>query len=164
MQFQQGKVFRVLLNGGVQQAPVRSDGSFAVYDVREGVHTLEVDAPGWYFEQIKLDVRRKGTQLKARATFNGESGGGKVLAVPLQLHPATRHKYFEEREKFDPTVYLKNPMVLMGLMAALMAFVMPKMVENMDPEERKKIQDDFKKGGHSGLMKSAFQEAGVLKQ
>ena len=37
-------------------------------------------------------------------------------------------KYFEEREKFDITVYLKNPMVLMGLMMAFMAFVMPKMV------------------------------------
>ena len=39
-----------------------------------------------------------------------------------------KFKYFEEREKFDPTQYLKNPMVIMGLMAAFMAFVMPKMV------------------------------------
>ena len=51
-----------------------------------------------------------------------------VIRYPLQLEPLTRLKYFEEREKFDPTVYLKNPMVLMGLMMAFMAFVMPKMV------------------------------------
>lgn len=37
-----------------------------------------------------------------------------------------------------------------------MAFVMPKMVENMDPEERKKIQEEYKKGGHAQLLKSAI--------
>ena len=46
--------------------------------VKEGVHTLEVDAPGWYFEQVKLDVHYKGNILKVRATSNGESGGSKV--------------------------------------------------------------------------------------
>jgi hypothetical protein len=51
-----------------------------------------------------------------------------VIRYPLQLEPMHKLKYFEEREKFDITVYLKNPMVLMGLMMAFMAFVMPKMV------------------------------------
>jgi hypothetical protein len=51
-----------------------------------------------------------------------------VIRYPLQLEPLHKLKYFEEREKFDITVYLKNPMVLMGLMMAFMAFVMPKMV------------------------------------
>ena len=51
----------------------------------EGVHTLEVDAPGWYFEQVKLDVSYKGNYLKVRPSLNGESGGSKV-----SLHHAPR--------------------------------------------------------------------------
>ena len=34
-----------------------------------------------------------------------------VARYPLQLEPMTKFKYYEEREKFDPTSYLKNPMV-----------------------------------------------------
>jgi len=37
-------------------------------------------------------------------------------------------------------------MVLMGLMVAFMAFVMPKMVENMDPEELEKFKQQQKEG------------------
>ena len=33
MRFQTGKMFRVLLDGGKQQAIVKTDGSFAIYDV-----------------------------------------------------------------------------------------------------------------------------------
>ena len=36
---------------------------------------------------------------------------------------------------------LKNPMVLMVLMTVLMAWGMPKMIENMDPEELKMMQE-----------------------
>ena len=53
--------------------------------VTEGVHTLEVDAPEWHFEQVKLDVHYRGTQLKVRATYNGENGGSKVVKYPLHL-------------------------------------------------------------------------------
>lgn len=57
--------------------------------VLEGVHTLEVDAPGWYFEQVKLDVHYKGTALKVRPSLNGENGGGsKVCAHPAPPLPA----------------------------------------------------------------------------
>jgi hypothetical protein len=33
VRFQAGKIFRVLLDGGRQQAIVKSDGTFAIYDV-----------------------------------------------------------------------------------------------------------------------------------
>ena len=35
-------------------------------------------------------------------------------------------QYFMEREKFDPTSYLKNPMVIIIGMTMIMAYVMPK--------------------------------------
>ncbi|EKX54339.1 hypothetical protein GUITHDRAFT_149982 [Guillardia theta CCMP2712] len=150
-------ILRVMLDGGKQQAIARADGSFTIYDVSEGVHSLDVDAPGWIFEQIKIDVHYKRNELKVRASFNGDNVG-KPVKYPLTLQPSIRVKYFEEREKFDPTVYLKNPMVVMGIIAALMAFVMPKMVENMDPEEVKKLREEMKKtGGTANALKSAMQ-------
>jgi hypothetical protein len=45
LSFQRGKVFRVLLDGGKQQAIVRNDGSFAIYDVR--VHVIFLSKFGW---------------------------------------------------------------------------------------------------------------------
>ena len=63
-------------------------------------------------------------------SLTSRSNVGQVIPYPLQLEPTQKLKYFEEREKFDPTVYLKNPMVLMGVMMAFMAFVMPKMVSS----------------------------------
>uniref|UniRef100_A0A7S0F1Z4 ER membrane protein complex subunit 7 beta-sandwich domain-containing protein n=1 Tax=Hanusia phi TaxID=3032 RepID=A0A7S0F1Z4_9CRYP len=150
-------VLRVMLDGGKQQAIARADGSFTIYDVSEGIHSLDVDAPGWVFEQIKVDVYYKRNELKVRAFFNGDNVG-KPVKYPLMLFPTMRVKYFEEREKFDPTVYLKNPMVVMGIIAALMAFVMPKMVENMDPEDVKKLREEMKKsGGTANALKNAMQ-------
>ena len=62
-------------------------------------------------------AERKHAQIRARAHTH--------TAVTAQTCASVNE---QDREKFDPTVYLKNPMVLMGLMAAFMAFVMPKMV------------------------------------
>ena len=67
-------------------------------------------------------------KLHVSAPHSAHTLTDQVIRYPLQLEPMTRFKYYEEREKFDPTTYLKNPMVMMGLMAAFMAFVMPKMV------------------------------------
>ncbi|KAJ1492582.1 hypothetical protein T484DRAFT_1770527 [Baffinella frigidus] len=155
---QHGKVLRILLDGGAQQAPVRFDGSFSIYEVAEGVHMLDVDAPGFLFDQVRLEVMKHGKGVKVKATSQLEALRSKAFPYPLKLEPRGRQKYFEEREKFDITVYLKNPMVIMGVGVTLMAFVLPKMVENMDPDEVKKMKDDYKDGGGTaGVMKKALQ-------
>ena len=49
--------------------------------------------------------------------------------APTRVLTQKPPQYFEEREKFDPTSYLKNPMVLMVVMGMVMTFAMPKMAE-----------------------------------
>mmetsp|Transcript_27842 Transcript_27842/g.56990 ORF Transcript_27842/g.56990 Transcript_27842/m.56990 type:complete len:220 (-) Transcript_27842:403-1062(-) len=141
-----GKVLKVLLDGGKWQTPVRIDGSFTLYDVPEGSHLLEVAAPGWVFEQIQVDVVRKGKTTKVKAYYNSDLLGGKAVHYPLRLEAAGIAKYFEEREKFNPLNYLKNPMVMMMLFVAIMAFVMPKMINNMDPEELERAKESYNGG------------------
>ena len=60
---------------------------------------------------------------------------------PLRLRPVSTAEYFEARAAASPMAMLKNPMVLMVLMTVLMAWGMPKMIENMDPEELKMMQE-----------------------
>lgn len=155
-------MLRVLLNGGEQQAPVRFDGSFSIYEVPEGVHILDVDAPGYSFEQVRLEVLKHGKNgVKVKAMSQVEATRNRVFPYPLKLDPKGRQNYFEPREKFDITVYLKNPMVVMGIGVTLMAFVMPKMIENMDPEDLKKFKEEYKDksdGGTSGLLKKSLAQ------
>ena len=57
---------------------------------------------------------------------------------PLVLEPDGRLNYLEDRIPFDPTQYLKNPLVWMvGLM-----LVFSKMMKSMDKEELKKAQEN----------------------
>ena len=49
-----GRNIRVLLDHGKWSAIARIDGTFAIYDVTEGVHVLHVHAIGWYFDPVTL--------------------------------------------------------------------------------------------------------------
>ncbi len=65
------------------------------------------------------------------------------VPYPLKLAPITRLNYFVEREKFDITSYLKNPMVLIIGLSAVMMFIMPKMVENMDEGDKARLREQY---------------------
>jgi hypothetical protein len=55
---------------------------------------------------------------------------------PLVLYPFAKYQYFVQRRGFSLFSLLKNPMVLMMLFGGVMTFVMPKMMEGLDPEEK----------------------------
>eukprot|EP00980_Cylindrotheca_fusiformis_P011647 scaffold2751_cov131-Cylindrotheca_fusiformis.AAC.14 len=58
------------------------------------------------------------------------------IKYPLVLYPYAKYQYFEQRRGFSPFSMLKNPMVMMMIFSGVMMFVMPKMMEGMDPEEK----------------------------
>mmetsp|Transcript_16353 Transcript_16353/g.39212 ORF Transcript_16353/g.39212 Transcript_16353/m.39212 type:complete len:225 (+) Transcript_16353:67-741(+) len=166
LSMQKGKMLQVLLDGGQWKTPVRIDGSFTLYDVPEGSHLLEVAAPGWAFETLRIDVVRKGSSTKVKAYFASEMLAGRPVAYPLRLEASGITKYYEEREKFNPASYLKNPMVLMMIFVGVMAFVMPKVVENLDPEEMARYKEEKKKSGGStmGALKAMTSDPAPASQ
>ena len=57
--------------------------------------------------------------------------------------------YFERRQQMNVLSILQQPMFLMMLFTMGMVFLMPKMMDNMDPEEMKKMQAEMGSGDPS---------------
>ena len=78
---------------------------------------------------------------------------------PLRIQPNGQRGYFEQRPQVGLGYILRNPMMLMMLFSVGMMYLMPKMMENMDPEELKKMQEDqerMKKQMSGGGLASLF--------
>eukprot|EP00284_Hemiselmis_tepida_P018609 CAMPEP_0174931548 /NCGR_PEP_ID=MMETSP1355-20121228/34084_1 /TAXON_ID=464990 /ORGANISM="Hemiselmis tepida, Strain CCMP443" /LENGTH=223 /DNA_ID=CAMNT_0016177909 /DNA_START=9 /DNA_END=676 /DNA_ORIENTATION=- len=144
---------RVLVDDGEYQGIIRADGSFAVHDIPLGTHFVTVDAVGWHFESVRVEalLRKSGKSVRMKAFTNNPAVLSMGLPYPLKLTPATRVSYFVEREKFNPMVYLKNPMVLIFGVTMIMAVVMPRMVDNMDDSDKQKLRESYKSGPASAL-------------
>jgi len=54
-----------------------------------------------------------------------------------------KKQYFEQRERVGLHTVIRNPMLLMLGFTALMVVVMPKLMDNMDPEEKAKLQEQM---------------------
>jgi hypothetical protein len=69
------------------------------------------------------------------------SRGVGVATDPLVLEPRGRIQYFEQHQQVSiMRMIMGNPTVLMMGVMGVMCYALPKMMENMDPEELKKMQ------------------------
>lgn len=59
--------------------------------------------------------------------------------------------FYEARQGFSPLSLLKNPMILLAVVALAFTFGMPKLMENMDPEMRAEYEEMQKKGPTAAL-------------
>lgn len=66
-----------------------------------------------------------------------------LTIVPRVL---AQKQFYETRPTFSPLSLLKNPMILMAIVALGFTFGMPKLMENMDPEMRAEYEEMQKKG------------------
>lgn len=99
---------------------------------------LEVVDAHSSWAQLELDVglREPGAvHAFALATYK------EPLPYPLVLQPAGRTGYFEKREGFKVSSLLANPMMLTMGFSVISLFVLPKLIQNMDPETLKEIQE-----------------------
>lgn len=137
---------KVILNGGQRVSFLRPDGYFSFHDVPAGTHLIEVDAIGYFFSPVRVDVSaRNPGKVQAALTENR-----RVLSE-LVLEPFREEQYYEIREPFSIMSVVKSPMgLMMGFMVVVM-FLMPKLVENMDPEEMKRAQEEMRNQGVPSL-------------
>lgn len=142
------------LNGGQHLTQVRADGSFVFPDVAPGAHLLEVSCTELTFRPVRVDISvRHSGKIKARYA----DGSRAPLAYPLVLAPERRTQYYEIREPFNLMAMLSSPMVLMALFTVAMLFVMPKMMDGMDPEQLKQFQKA--QGNPAAMYRMAQEEA-----
>lgn len=134
-----GKVanIKVVFDGGEQVSFLRTDGSFVFEGVPPGTHLLEVTALGYFFPPVRVDVSsRMPGQIRAsyvegpRRTLDG-----------LVLEPLREENYYEIREPFSLLGLLKSPMGLMIGFMVICVFLLPKLMDSIDPEEMKRLQE-----------------------
>ncbi|KAM0832209.1 hypothetical protein ACQ4PT_065046 [Festuca glaucescens] len=144
---------KVILNGGQKVTFARPDGYFAFHNVPARTHLIEVSSLGYFFSPVRVDISaRNPGHIQAALTEN------RRVLNELVLEPLKAEQYYEVREPFNIMSLLKSPMGLMVGFMVLMVFVMPKMMENIDPEEIKQAQEQMRNSpvpSFSGLLARA---------
>nr|AAD23660.1 unknown protein [Arabidopsis thaliana] len=125
---------KVILNGGQKITFLRPDGYFTFHEVPAGTHLIEVSAMGYFFSPVRVDVSARHR--------------GKVQATLTE----TRRSLTELiREPFNIMSIVKSPMGLMVGFMVVVVFLMPKLMENIDPEEMKQAQEEMRRQGVPSL-------------
>ena len=144
---------KVILNGGQRVTFARPDGYFAFHNVPAGTHLIEVSSLGYLFSPVRVDISaRNPGHIQAALTEN------RRVLNELVLEPLREEQYYEKREPFSIMSLLKSPMGMMLGFMVIMVFVMPKMMENIDPEEIKQAQEQMRNSpvpSFSGLLARA---------
>ncbi|RYQ94417.1 hypothetical protein Ahy_B08g089320 isoform B [Arachis hypogaea] len=116
------------------------------HNVPAGTHLIEVAAMGYFFSPVRVDVSaRNPGKIQAALT---ESRRGLTEFV---LEPLKEEQYYEIREPFSIMSIVKSPMGLMVGFMLIVVFLMPKLMENMDPEEMRRAQEEMRNQGVPSL-------------
>lgn len=147
---------RISLNYGQLAAYSRYDGSFSVYDVPPGIHSLDVDSLTHHFSQIKIQVLEDDIDSPKCLEYAYPGATKNAVQHPLKLTAYATYDYFETRQGFSIFSMLRNPMFLMMAFGALLMFYMPKMMEGLDPEEREQMRQQMEMQQDPTKMLSSF--------
>ncbi|CAF2113879.1 unnamed protein product [Brassica napus] len=152
---------KVILNGGQSVTFLRPDGYFTFHKVPAGTHLVEVSAMGYFFSpasflfSVRVDVSaRHHGKVHATLTETRRS------LTELVLEPLREEQYYEIREPFSIFSIVKSPMGLMVGFMVVVVFLMPKLMENIDPEEMKQAQEEMRRQGVPSLS-SLLPSAGA---
>ncbi|KAI3982122.1 hypothetical protein MKX01_019028 [Papaver californicum] len=143
---------KVMLNGGQRTSFLRPDGYFAFHNVPAGTHLIEVASVGFFFSPVRVDVSARNPG-KVQAALTETRRG----LTELVLEPLKEEHYYEIREPFNVMSLLKSPMGLMMGFMVVVVFLMPKLMENMDPEELKRAQESV---GNNPSLSSLLPRSG----
>ncbi|GAA0141832.1 hypothetical protein LIER_02884 [Lithospermum erythrorhizon] len=133
---------KVILNGGQRITFLRPDGYFSFQNVPAGTHLIEVSSLGYIFSPVRVDVSARNPGKVQAALTENRRGLNELVLEPLR-----EEQYYEVREPFSPMSFLKSPMGLMVGFMLIVMFVMPKLVENLDPEEIRRAQEEMRSQG-----------------
>ncbi|KAM0009400.1 putative ER membrane protein complex subunit 7 [Helianthus debilis subsp. tardiflorus] len=137
---------KVILNGGQQVTFLKPDGYFSFHNVPAGTHLIEVDVIGYFFSPVRVDVSARNPGKIQAALTETRRGLNELVLEPLK-----EEQYYEIREPFNIMSIVKSPMGLMIGFMVVVVFLMPKLVENMDPEEIRKAQEEMRNQGVPSL-------------
>ncbi|EPS38956.1 hypothetical protein H072_7276 [Dactylellina haptotyla CBS 200.50] len=143
-----------------------ANGAFRFQDVNPGSYLLEVNCRTHIFPSMRVDVSPDGL-VEIYQTFRGNewTNKGERKPHPIDFYPTKASEFYIAREGFNPMKLLSNPMILIAIVAIGGMTLMPKMVENMDPETRaefEKQQQSSMLANPQGNPLQSFDMAGYL--
>ncbi|KAI8618703.1 hypothetical protein BC830DRAFT_1107423 [Chytriomyces sp. MP71] len=133
---------RVVLDGGAHVSYVRADGFFEFDSVPEGSHLIEVVSQEFMYPKIRIVVSPKSVSAFYHNDGTSWTSLGPAVNLPLEIPARMKLDPFMPRPKMSVWgIVMGNPMLLMmgGTMALF--YFLPKMLDGMDPEELKKMQE-----------------------
>ncbi|ESR63616.1 hypothetical protein CICLE_v10009464mg [Citrus x clementina] len=137
---------KVVLNGGEHVTFLRPDGYFSFQNMSAGTHLIEVAAIGYFFSPVRVDVSARHPGKVQAALTETRRGLNELVLEPLR-----EEQYYEIREPFSIMSLVKSPMGLMMGFMLVVVFLMPKLMENMDPEEMRRAQEEMRSQGVPSL-------------
>ncbi|KAJ5191205.1 uncharacterized protein N7498_010190 [Penicillium cinerascens] len=136
-------------------------------------YLLDIRSGEWVFAPYRVDVAADGTVLGVWETFRGNPwdnrGAEKYVVdvvgqtktdVVIEAKVVGRKGFYEERAKFSPLSLVKNPMILLAIVALGITLGMPKLMENMDPEMRAEFEQHSRSSPITGATNSAMAGGG----
>ena len=131
---------RITLDDGEYTAYTKEvDGSFCFYNVGPGVHLLDVQSNHLMFSQVKVQLL-KDAMNDPKFVEYPYAGAAKFPLTKLILTAHASYEFFQPKPGFSPFTMLKNPMVLMMIVSIGLMFLMPKMMEGLDPEQQEQMR------------------------
>ncbi|EMC96262.1 hypothetical protein BAUCODRAFT_89075 [Baudoinia panamericana UAMH 10762] len=133
--------------------PIRKDSTFAFGDLAEASYLLTIYSRDYFFPSLRVDVgaAADGSQhqtIQAWQTFRGNEWNNKGPAygqgrdeLKVQVQPTSKKDFYQSRGGFDILGFLKNPMILMGLVSVVFIFGLPKLMDMLDPEMKAEIEE-----------------------
>ncbi|EKV13034.1 hypothetical protein PDIG_40580 [Penicillium digitatum PHI26] len=137
-------------------------------------YLLDIRSAGEYvFAPYRVDVAADGSILGIWETFRGnpwdnrgaekfilDVAGRKQVDVVIEAKVLGRKVFYEQRAQFSPLSLVKNPMVLLAVVALGLMFVMPKLMDNMDPEMRAEFEQHSRSSPITGATTNAMTGGG----
>lgn len=130
----------IALNDAEYTTYTKIDGSFVFHNVKPGVHLLDVQSPSYHYSHVKIQLLETDMDAPKCIEYSFAGANKQAIPHPLLLTAHAKYEYFEPRMGFSLMSLLKNPMMLMMVFSAVLMFLMPKMMENLDPEEKERMQ------------------------
>ena len=151
--------------GVVLRAVLRKGNYIEFDDISTiGSHLLDVFSHSYTFAPFRIDISDSHQITLAAETYRGVQWSDHGLNyaqapsenVTMNAKCTSQKNFYETRQGFSPLSLLKNPMILMGVVALAFTFGMPKLMENMDPEMKAEY-DEMQKKSPMGAMGRAMQ-------
>ncbi|KAI5286109.1 hypothetical protein KEM52_002138 [Ascosphaera acerosa] len=113
-------------------------------------YLLEIHARSAVFSPFRVDVAADGTIEGVWDTVRGQRWDHKGIdrvwrrdpqgGVSIDARMVASRVFYEQRPQFSPLSLLKNPMILIGVVALVITVGVPRLLDSIDPEYRAEFE------------------------